>query len=327
METSEMRSRVYQVLCVFTVLSMTGCYSTVKQGHYGRVKTASGWQDDVYKDTTVTTYGRDVLYQVDATEDSREMNIEILVGGKVNLTITIDVLYGLSKDPAKTKPVFENVAADENYIISRDGLFDRYLKRIVTARPQEIIGSQPDIQTVIANLPQIVKDCKKEVIDESKTTPAEIFAFEITNYDWPDSITKAQERLAAIELKEAEQKAQVRADLEKARGQLQVEEANKLVEAKKAEGIAEGIRIVRDELKDCPEYLQWHTVRAMSEAATGPNNSFILFPYNMPGVEEQVPSMMQTALLDQVLQSDASTTKNPPKETEEMIVEEQTQGN
>ncbi len=296
--------RLLLVFCVLFAVSMSGCYATIDQGHYGRVKTAHGWTDDVHPTGTVTCWGRDRLYQADATEDTKEVDVQILVGGRVNLSITVATRFGLSKDPQKTKLVFETVQAGEGGKISRDGLFDRYLKMVITAKPQEIIGAKTDIQSVITNLREIVQEVRQAVIEESKTTPVEVYAFEITNYDWPRTITEAQERLAAIELKEAEQKAQVRADLEKAKGMLQVEEANRLVEAKKAEGIADGIRIVREELQNCPEYLQWHTVRAMSEAATGPNNAFILFPYNMPGIDTQatVSEMTQTALLKQVLE-------------------------
>lgn len=304
-----------ELLVALIVVAMTaGCYSTVDQGCYGRVKTASGWADEVHGPGTVTCWGRDKLYQADATEDTEESKIEILVGGKVNLSITTKTRYGLSKDQAKTKKVFEDVKAGEKTnVITRQDLYKRYIQMIVEARPQEIIGAKPDILTVVSNLQDIVQSTRKAVMDAAKETPVEVYSFEITNYDWPKTITEAQERLAAIELKEKEQEAQVKADLRKAEGQLQVEEANKLVEAKKAEGIAEGIRIVREELKGCPEYLQWHTVRAMSEAATGPNNSFILFPYNMPGMDKQVPQMVQTALFDQIRESDASKAKNPPK--------------
>jgi len=82
---------------------------------------------------------------------------------------------------------------------------------------------------------------------------------------------------------------------------LLVEEANKLVEVKKAEAIAESIAVIKDSLAGAPEYLQWHTVKAMSEAATGPNNAFILFPYNMPGIN--MDAAVNNAQLMQLLKS------------------------
>jgi hypothetical protein len=95
----------------------------------------------------------------------------------------------------------------------------------------------------------------------AKSTPLILEDAQITNYDWPPSITKAQEELAAIQLKEAAAAAQVRADLQTAKGQLAVEEAKKLVELKKAEAVAESIDIIKRKLAGAPEYLMWHQIR------------------------------------------------------------------
>jgi hypothetical protein len=37
--------------------------------------------------------------------------------------------------------------------------------------------------------------------------------------------------------------------------------------------------LVADSLKENPEFLTYHTVKVLSEAAKGPNNAFIIIPY------------------------------------------------
>ena len=132
-------------------------------------------------------------------------------------------------------------------------------------------------------------------------TPLVVDDAEITNYDWPDSITNAQEALVSIQLKEAAAEAQVRADLKKAEGDLKVEQARKLVELKKAEAVAESIDIIKKKLAGAPEYLMWHQIRVMGEAAQGPNNAFILYPYATDTGEVQ--RMMGNAGLTQMLKA------------------------
>jgi len=120
-------------------------------------------------------------------------------------------------------------------------------------------------------------------------------------WDWPTSITNAQERLVGIQLEKERRIATVAADLEKAKGDLEVAKAQKLVEMQKAEAVAEGIKIVKDQLKDSPEYLKWHEIRMLAEAAQGPNNAFIIVPYG--NFEEMRGPALANAQLHQMLKA------------------------
>jgi len=295
------------VMCMCTLLLLTasGCYSTVEQGNVGLVKHPSGWSDSVARPGTVTVVGRDVLYQADATEDLSTVKCNVLVGGKVNLVLTIAVRYGLKPDDESVKRVFNEIKAvstcgGQKHFIARKQLYVRYVLPVVESVPQKVLGPQPDVNTVLTNLADLTAKMRESVNNEISKTPMVVTSFEITNYDWPDVITNAQIELVRMQLLEQKQAAQVRADLQRIEGDLKIAESKKLIELKKAEAVAESIKIIKGELKDCPEYLQWHTIRAMSDAAKGPNNAFILYPYSMPGIT-QVP------LLKQVLDGDKDT--------------------
>ena len=69
-----------------------------------------------------------------------------------------------------------------------------------------------------------------------------------------------------------------------------------MVEMKKAEAVAESIKIIRDQLAGSPEYLKWHEIRMLSEAAKGPNNAFIIVPYG-----QETDTIVNNAQLKQLL--------------------------
>ena len=275
------------MLFVGVCLMGVGCNDKVNQGEIGRVKTASGWNsEEAIGPGHHSCYGRDTMYKADASEKAYTENLSILVGGKVNLKISVTVRCGINiEDKKEAAKVFDKVKADGDDFVSHKSLYDTYVKLVLQSSPMKEIGSKPDVESVIADIPAIEENVRKKVTDAVAGTPMRILALEFTNYDWPEIITNAQERLAEMKLSEETEAAKVRAELRKAEGQLKVEEANKLIEIKKAEAIAESIDIIKGKLAGAPEYLQWHTVRAMSDAANGPNNTFLLFPYNVPGID------------------------------------------
>jgi hypothetical protein len=182
-------------------------------------------------------------------------------------------------------------------LITNKSIYRTFLQLKVQSIPREIIGSKPDVESVVVNKTEIAKQVRKRIIEESSATPLLVKTVEITNYDWPPSITEAQNRLAEMKLEAAKREAQVAADLKEAEGRLQVEEANKLIEIKKAEAVAESIRVIKGELSNSPEYLRWHEIRMLSDAANGPNNAFILVPYG-----QDTGTMAANAQLKQMLE-------------------------
>ena len=197
---------------------------------------------------------------------------------------------------------FENVMANDKHIISAEQLYKTFLQQKVLALPKEVYEVQTDIQTAVVNGPELVKEVRKQIMLIAKTTPLLVEDMDMTNYDWPDTVTKAQEELAGLQLKQAAAIAQVEADLAKAEGDLKVEQARKLVEMMKAEAIAESIDIIKDKLAGAPEYLLWHQIRVMGDAAAGPNNCFILYPYNTDA--GQMKQMVSNANFVQMLKPD-----------------------
>lgn len=306
------------------LVGLTGCNARVPQGHRGRVSTASGWDDAILKPGSHTCFGRDQMYLLETTTKATKETLNILIGGKVNLRVDVTVRYRANvEDDQLLKKAFENVTADAGKLISADQLYKTFLQQKVLSIPKQVYEVQPDVQTAVANGPKLVAEVRKLIMEAARTTPLVVEDIDMTNYDWPESITKAQESLVKIQLKEAEAQAQVKADLAKAEGDLKVKEAEKLVQLKEAEAVAESIAIIKKTLADTPEYLVWHQIKMMKEAAMGPNNCFILYPYSTD--PNQVRQMVNNANLVQMLHPDGhhselkKATNQPPPVTVEAV--------
>jgi regulator of protease activity HflC (stomatin/prohibitin superfamily) len=310
--------KAMSLLLLSVVCVVFGCSANVPAGKLGRVKTSSGWSQEILKPGYHTCFGYDQMYLIDATHLTGVEKMNILVGGKVNLTVDLSTRCKVNTTENEAlKAAFESVAATKNadgmLEISSKSLYDTFLKMKVLAIPRAVYEIQPDVQTAVANSPKLATEVRKLIMEAAKGTPLTVEDFQITNYDWPPSVTKAQEDLVGIQLKEAAAEAQVKADLKKAEGDLKVKEAEKLVQLKEAEAVAESIDIIKKKLADAPEYLMWHQIKVMGQAAMGPNNCFILYPYNTDA--NQVKGMLNNTNLTQMLKPEGphpEMKKNPP---------------
>ncbi|HCC60203.1 MAG: hypothetical protein A2439_03060 [Candidatus Staskawiczbacteria bacterium RIFOXYC2_FULL_37_17] len=296
------------VLCVaLSFACMAGCNANVPAGKLGRVKTASGWSNEILKPGLHNCWGRDQMYLIDGTNLTSKESLNILVGGKVNLKldVTIRCKANTAEDEA-LKAALESVPAvkgeDGSLEISSKSMYETFIQMKALAIPRAIYEVQPDIQTAVANSPKLAMEVRKQIMEAAQGTPLVVEDAQITNYDWPPSITEAQNDLVKIQLKEASAEAQVKADLKKAEGDLKVKEAEKLVQLKEAEAISESIGIIKEKLAGSPEYLMWHQIKVMGQAAMGPNNCFILYPYSTDS--GQVRGMLNNANLVQMLKPD-----------------------
>ena len=295
-----MKKWMLPMVMALCAVFLSGCATDVPQGHVGRVKTRSGWTNEILPTGRHTCFGFDTMYLMDITNVTFKEHLNILVGGKVNLKVDYSVrVKANTEDANMVREAFENIVADATYKITVEQLYMTYLQMKAQAIPRQVYEVQPDISTAIANSPQLAMEVRKAMTEAARSTPLVVEDAEITNYDWPESITKAQEELATVQLSEAAAEAKVRAELKRVEGQLKVEEANKLVELKKAEAISESIDIIKSKLAGSPEYLMWHQIRVMGQAAMGPNNCFILYPFAT--APNQIKQMVSNANLTQLL--------------------------
>ena len=291
------------LLLAVVVFVGAGCTEPVPGGYIGQVRTPKGWSKEILPPGNHACNGRDQMYLLQTTNEAYSEHLDILVGGKVNLKFdfTVRVRPKLN-DTELMLQSFDAVTADDKYRITVKQMYDTFLKMKAMAVPRRIYEAEPDIQTAVSNSGKLAAEMRKELIEAAASTPLDVIDSEVTNYDWPPELTAAQNKLAESELLEAAAENRVRAELKESEGRVKVEKANALVEKEKSEGVAGGIRIVKEELKDSPEYLVWWQIRAMSAAAQGPNNCFVFAPYATSSAE--MKAMMGNAQLVQMLHPD-----------------------
>src|SRR3989338_5247819 len=299
-----LKKMVATSLLTVVLVMLTGCSEPVPPGNVGRIYTRSGWSNEVLKPGRYVCLGRDRMYLLNTTNAAFKESLNVLVGGKVNLKLDFSVrVKANDTDIEMMKKAFESVTLEEgSTAIMPEQLYHTFMQMKAQAVPREVYEVQPDIQTAVANSPKLAIEVRKRITEAAASTPLVVEDAEITNYDWPPTVTEAQNKLAEIQLQEEAASARVRADLKKAEGQLQIEEANKLVELKKAEAIAESIEIIKEKLARSPEYLMWHQIRVMGQAAMGPNNCFILYPFATNS--RQIEEMVSNSNLVQMLHPD-----------------------
>ncbi len=155
-----MKKLITILITLVLVVILAGCGKTVPAGTKGRVKTRSGWASKTLKPGRHTCWGYDKMHQAQSTQHAYSEKMDILVGGKVNLTIEVQVRCSLNPNEKIQLDIFNDVLADSEMddglaIITNQAIYDTYLKMKVQSIPREIIGSKPDIKTVVANRAEI----------------------------------------------------------------------------------------------------------------------------------------------------------------------------
>jgi hypothetical protein len=295
----------------------SGCNCVwVDPGELGRVKTTSGWKDEVQKPGRCTLGWWSDMYTVDSTENTYVENLEILMKDQINLSMDVQVRLGV--DVTKTKEVlslFDRVKAGtqpvvggnqpvqgrrEKNHISLNALYKIYAQMVVQSVPRNILSplKTDEFRDQRAELALLLD---KKIREALLTTPLKATAVEVTNIDWPEIITRANIAAKEREIEIKAEQAKVEKEVVKAQGALKVAEEQYKVQVLEAKMIADSNKLIADSLKNNPEFLQWHTVKFLSQAADGPNNSFLIIPYQAMGNGRDI---MSPALLRQMLDED-----------------------
>lgn len=207
-----MRKRI-NFLCILACsFVIFGCSKQVPPGTVGRINTSDGWSPDILKPGYHTCFGRDTMYLLNVTNAAFPEALDILVGGKVNLRVNFTIrVRANASDVEALKKVFENVQAtpvEGIYVIDVKNLYTVFLQMKVLAIPRMLFEIQPDVQTAVANSPALAVEFRKQITEIAKSTPLIVEDVQITNYDWPKSITEAQEELMKMKLNTSQSRSQ-----------------------------------------------------------------------------------------------------------------------
>lgn len=325
--------RHYLLYPLFSIICfVSGCTCEwVQPGQVGRVKTTSGWKDDLLKPGrhTVGMYG--TLYTLDATENTYTESMNILMKDQINLSLSLQMRCGV--DVSKTKEVlsvFDRVKAGvdppvggagpaerpgktKDHHITLNQMYKVYAQMLMQSVPRSTLSALT-VEEFRDQRSELSKLIDKKIRETLETTPLKAYEIQVTNIDWPDIITQANEAAKEREIEIKAEEAKVQKELVRAQGELKIAEEQYKIQVLEAKMIADANRLIADSLKDNPEFLQWHTVKFLSEAAMGPNNAFLIIPYQAMGNGSDTlsPAMMRQLLGKHKEDKEVSAPKKEP---------------
>lgn len=271
------RSRFASLLFLCTLLG--GCHcDTVNPGQIGRVRTASGWQNTTLPPGYhyIENWGK--LYKLDVTEHTATEKMQILTADNINLTCSVQMRFAIDTDRTEELlAVFDRVQSEDK-VIGFGQVYAVYGKMVLTSVPRELLAPLT-INEIREQRIELGEQVAKRVMEEMAKTPVRVQAVKITNIDWPQVITKAMEAKMQREIEIEAEKATIERKVVAAKGRHRVAEESYKVQVLEAKMIADSNQIIASSLKDNPEFLQWHTIKFLSQAAQGPNNAFLIIPY------------------------------------------------
>jgi hypothetical protein len=253
---------------------LAGCAESVPTGHIGMVRTKSGLVKEILAPGRHECWGFDIMQYLEVSDKTHRQKMNVLCADELNFGFTVEVLASVDKTKTKLiNSVFENVTPiiQENghRIITAKQLYNMYVKPVVDEESRKAVGKYAT-SGIVRNRVRVIKEAKYAILKGLKDGVMKIKRISVTNLDFPDIITKAQERKARkrveIQTEKAEQEKRIIAAQNKIKI-AQLDYKRRLIEAAM---IADANKIIGSSLSK--EYLAWWQLKVFSKAAMGKNN-------------------------------------------------------
>ena len=235
-------SRLLFAAATAALLSACGARVEVPPAHVGKIMTKDGYQDNLiptsnFRLSPCWAYC-DRLVTLDVADKAYQETMSIFIPeDKLNLGVTVRAT--LSINPKKTTELFNAISPKEETdalsVIENQKIYSTYASQIIQAEVREYL-SQYSISQIASSNEKINADLGVRLgkaIEER--TPFAVRHVGITNLQYPDIITKAQE--AAAERREAIQQEEAQTQVSAARLERELREARmqRAIEKEKAE--------------------------------------------------------------------------------------------
>ena len=235
-------SRLLFAAATAALLSACGARVEVPPAHVGKIMTKDGYQDNLiptskFRLPPCLAYC-DRLVLLDVSDKAYQESMSIFIPeDKLNLGVTVRAT--LSINPKKTTELFNAISPKEETdalsVIENQKIYSTYASQIIQAEVREYL-SQYSISQIASSNEKINADLGVRLgkaIEER--TPFAVRHVGITNLQYPDIITKAQE--AAAERREAIQQEEAQTQVSAARLERELREARmqRAIEKEKAE--------------------------------------------------------------------------------------------
>lgn len=310
---------------VLTILTIS-CTKSIPNGTVGKVRTANGFSDELLKPGRHEVYGRDELYLLEVQEKTYSLPQQnVLCADRLNFKF--DTSVQMSVNVSKTDSIatlFEKVVpqTDGNTYptIKLDFLWKNYVEPIALESVHTVV-SKYSTDELILRRNEIILELKKEITTEveKRANFITLNNVNVGNFDFPDSVTKAQEQKATTKVEVEQAKANAEKVMIEMEMQLKSSKLKYEKEILDAKAVADSNKIISATIS--PEYLAYKQLEVMREAARGDNN-VIFYPYS-DSVSKQLDGKNSfEAKVQKTLQE--NLTKKPKKETETVLENKET---
>ncbi len=249
-----MIKRMLAVAAIVLGLAACGEKVEVPPAHVGKVMTKDGYQENTVPTSKFRlpwcwTYC-DKLVLLNASDQAVSEELTVFMPeDKLNLKTTVKVT--LSLDPKKVDPLFSSIApvfdkeTDTTYI-PLNKVYQTYAQQIIMTEAREYL-SRYSIAEVASNLERVNTELREQLTKSIQArSPFTVRNVGITNVDYPEIITNAQENAAERREKIQQEEAQLAISKVSLERELQETRLRRQIELEKAQIEAQAQRIQRE---------------------------------------------------------------------------------
>jgi hypothetical protein len=201
-------------MLLFIVIAFTtvSCTENVPVGYVGMITTTNGLQEEVYNPGNVVCWHRDKLYLLETSEDKHSTKIDILCKDDLNFKFTVNTRTKLDyHDVSDVKDILQNKGGSATvhtvnvWRLDYDVIYNTYVSSVVDAVSRSVVSKYETTQ-IRENRDAIQVAILKGIKHRLKDTPVKIISAELTNFDYPDVITKALEQAKERQIQREQEK-------------------------------------------------------------------------------------------------------------------------
>jgi len=248
-------------LLSIVVMTMSSCNEVVPAGYVGMVKTTSGIQEEILQPGHHTCWGRDEMYLLETLESTEKIELDILCKDELNFGFDVKVRSKIKYDDAKELRAILNGQGSKvkDGILNYETLFKIYVEPVVDATSREMVSKYTTMQ-ISENRTKIKKAIFDEVAKLLEGTPMEVTSINLSNFDYPDVVTKAMEAKKKREIDIETEKANQALEVLQIKNREIIADLEITVKKKEAQAEAIYIKIIEDALNK--DYLTLKNIQA-----------------------------------------------------------------
>lgn len=267
-------------LIIVVAFLMVGCAEPVPTGHVGMVRTRDGLTGKILAPGRHSCWGFDKMQYLEVTDRTYSQKMNVLCTDELNFGFTVKVLASVDKTKTKLiQQAFENVTPVNNEsgqrVITAKQLYDMYVSPVVDQESRKAVGKYATSE-LVKNRLAVITETQAAIRKALTDNIIKVKRISVTNLDFPDVITKAQEAKATRRVEIQTEKAEQEKRIVKARNKIKIAHLDYKRRLIEAAMIADANKIIGSSLSQ--EYLAWWQLKVFSKAALG-NNNWGFIPY------------------------------------------------